>query len=145
MGYDRDMIVINDDIIIDENEIQLEYVRASGPGGQKVNKTATAVQLRFDVVNSPSLPKDVRERLLELAGRRVTEDGVLIIEASRHRTQEQNRQDALDRFVKLVREASVEPKERIETKASQSAKRKRLEDKKKQSEKKKRRKKVDWE
>jgi len=138
------MIKITDDLIIDEDEIQFEFLRASGPGGQKVNKTASAVHLRFDVANSSFLPDDVRERLLELAGKRVTEDGILIIEASRHRTQEQNRQDALERLVKLVREAAEEPKERIPTKPTRIANQKRLEDKKKHGEKKRQRKADEW-
>ena len=85
-----------------EHELQFDYIRASGPGGQNVNKVATAVQLRFDVVNSPSLSADVKARLLKLAGKRITDNGILVIEAKRHRTQEQNREDALERFNELV-------------------------------------------
>ena len=123
------MIYITRTIAIDEREIQQEFIRSSGPGGQNVNKVATAVQLRFDVRNSPSLPDDVRERLVRLAGRRFTEDGLLIIDARRFRTQERNRQDAIDRLVELIRKASEKPKPRRKTRPTLASKRRRLETK----------------
>jgi ribosome-associated protein len=123
------MIYITKNIEIDEREIKQEFIRASGPGGQNVNKVSSAVQLRFDVASSPSLPDDIRKRLVHLAGRRITEDGVLIIHAQRFRTQERNRQDAFDRLVKLIRKASETPKVRRKTKPSLESKRRRLEDK----------------
>jgi ribosome-associated protein len=130
------MISVPPDISIPEREILLEFVRASGPGGQKVNKTATAVQLRFDVANSPSLPEDVRDRLMRLGGKRITEDGILIIQARRYRTQEKNRQDAIERLRELVERASRRPKIRRRLRPSMSSKRRRLEKKRMQSEKK---------
>src|SRR2546430_5421375 len=103
------MIRITPSISIGEDELEEHFIRASGPGGQNVNKLSMAVQLRCDVRRSPSLPDDVRARLERLSGRRLTRDGVLVISAQRHRTQERNRQDALDRLVELVREAAVPP------------------------------------
>ena len=120
------MIAITPTIAISENEIKLDFIRSSGPGGQNVNKVATAVQLRFDVKNSPSLPNDVRARLVGLAGRKITEDGILIIQARRFRKQERNRQDAIDRLINLIRKASEKPKARIKTKPTRAAKKRML-------------------
>jgi len=124
------MISITPTLSIDKSELVEEFIRASGPGGQNVNKVATAVQLRFDVRHSPSLPEEVRERLLRLAGKRASADGVLLIEAKQYRTQEQNRADARERLVALIRQAATKPKARRKTKPSRAAKQKRLENKK---------------
>ncbi len=120
------MIQINDTIAIHEKEIHENFVRSAGPGGQNVNKVATAVQLRFDVRNSPSLPEDVRERLAQLAGNRLTEDGILILLARRFRTQERNRQDAVNRLVALIQKATITPKRRRRKGPSAAAKGRRL-------------------
>jgi ribosome-associated protein len=124
------MIRIDDRISIDERELEERFIRASGPGGQNVNKLATAVQLRFDVRHSPSLPAEVRTRLERLAGRRLTRDGVLVINAQRHRTQERNRQDALDRLIALIQRAAVAPVPRRRTKPPAGARERRLQSKK---------------
>ena len=127
------MIRVTDAIAIDEREIQEDFVRSSGPGGQNVNKVSTAVQLRFDVANCPSLPDDVRERLVRLAGKRITEGGVLIVEARRFRTQERNRRDALDRLVKLIGRAAQKPKTRRRTRPTLASRQRRLEAKRRRS------------
>jgi ribosome-associated protein len=124
------MIRIDDRISIDERELEERFIRASGPGGQNVNKLASAVQLRFDVRRSPSLPDDVRARLERLAGKRLTRAGVLVIMAQRHRTQERNRQDALERLIELIRRAAVAPTPRRATKPSAGSREQRLQSKK---------------
>ena len=123
------MIEITPSIQLDERELNFEYIRASGPGGQNVNKVATAVQLRFDIRTS-SLPEDVRMRLARLAGRRVTTEGVLVIEAKQFRTQEKNREDAILRLMELLRKAAVKPKKRTKTKPTAASRDKRLQSKK---------------
>ena len=123
------MIRVTDDISIDEGEITYDFIRSPGPGGQKVNKTATTVQLRFDVANSPSLGDEVRERLISLAGRRATSGGELVITARRHRTREMNRKDALERLLDLIEKASRELRRRMKTRPPAAVGVKRLEGK----------------
>ncbi len=127
------MIRITDEIAIHEGEIAESFVRASGPGGQNVNKLATAVQLRFDVRHSPSLPPDVRARLARLAGSRLTQDGVLVITAQRFRTQERNREDARERLYELIRQAAVRPKPRRPTRPTAASRERRIEGKKRRA------------
>ncbi len=123
------MIRITRTITIDESEIQEYFVRSSGPGGQNVNKVATAVQLRFDVAHSPSLPEEVQIRLISLAGNQITEDGILIIAARRFRTQGRNREDAADRLVELIRNAAQRSKIRRKTRPTLASKMRRLDSK----------------
>jgi ribosome-associated protein len=136
------MIKITSNIFLNDDEIQEDFIRASGPGGQNVNKVSTAVHLRFDVKNSPSLPEKIRHRLVRLAGNRMTKEGVLIIKAERHRTREHNRRDAVNRLADLIIEASKVPKYRVRTKPSSTAKRRRLDDKRKRGQVKKQRRRV---
>lgn len=126
------MIEITPAIHLDEKEIEEQFIRAPGPGGQKVNKTESAVQLRFDARHSPALTNAVFLRLKTLAGRRMTHEGVIVLTANRFRSQEQNRGDALDRLIALIREAAVAPKHRRATKPSKAAKRRRLDAKRHQ-------------
>jgi ribosome-associated protein len=127
------MIRVTDQISIDESEIDETFVRSSGPGGQNVNKLSTAVQLRFDVRHSPSLPNDVANRLMQLAGRRMTKDGVLVLIAQKHRTQERNRADAQARLIELIQQAAVRPVPRRATKPTKASKQRRIEGKKHRS------------
>lgn len=124
-----DKLIVSPTVAIDARDLVERFVRASGPGGQNVNKVATAVELRFDAANAPALSAPVRTRLARVAGRRMTEDGVIVIRADRFRTQEQNRADARTRLVEMIRAALVAPKPRIATKPTRGSKERRLEDK----------------
>jgi len=127
------MIRVTDRLAIDERALEESFVRASGPGGQNVNKVATAVQLRFDIRHSPNLPEDVRERLVRLAGSRLTRDGIIVIAAQRHRTLEPNRKDALERLVQLIRRAAAAPRARRATKPTAASRERRLQSKRKRA------------
>ena len=137
------MLEITPSLQIDERDLQIDFIRASGPGGQNVNKVATAVQLRFDV-GASTLPEEVKARLVHLAGKRMTSEGILLIEARRFRTQEQNREDAIERFVELIRKSVVKPKTRKKTRPTAASKEVRLKEKKRKGEIKKLRQSKDW-
>ncbi len=138
------MLKITPTLQIPEQELQIEFVRASGPGGQNVNKVATAVQLRFDVNNSSALPEEVKTRLVKQAGKRLTAEGILVIDARRFRSQERNRQDAVQRLVNLIQKALISPKTRRPTSPTAAARQHRLEEKKRRSAIKRSRQSEDW-
>ena len=125
------MIQVTELVFLDDSEIDEEFIRSSGPGGQNVNKVATAVQLRFNAARSNSLPADVKEKLTHIAGKRITSDGTLIITARKYRTREKNRQDALERLLTLIKKACEKPKKRKKTNPSKAAKENRMENKRK--------------
>ena len=137
------MLRITENVSIDEDEIDFEAVRSQGPGGQKVNKTSAAMHLRFDI-NASSLPERYKERLRALKDSRITKEGVIVIKSQQHRSREQNREEALERLVELIRSVTISRKKRIATKPTKGAVKKRLQSKKKHGEKKKLRKEVDF-
>ena len=137
------MIAVNRSIQIPEREVQLRFIRAAGPGGQNVNKVASAVELRFDVKHSLALPEEVRQRLMRQSGKKLNSAGVLIIQARRYRSQERNRQDALERLLRLVRQAAVKPRARRPTRPSRASRESRLEIKRHRSRAKQRRSRVE--
>jgi ribosome-associated protein len=126
-------IPVTEQLELDEDELVWTFVHSSGPGGQNVNKVSSAVQLRFDIPHSRSIPKDIQQRLVALAGSRVTQDGILVLKGTRFRTQEQNRRDALERLVQLIRQAAAKSKPRRRTHPPASAKRRRLDHKRRRS------------
>lgn len=138
------MISINANISLDEDEIQETFIRSSGPGGQNVNKVETAVQIRFDALHSPNLPAAVIDRLTKIAGQKMTKDGILILTASEHRSQDRNRKAAVERLAELIRDACIVPKYRRPTKPTYSSKLKRLEKKQRRGKVKKTRGKVQY-
>ena len=141
------MIQITPIIQLDENEIELDFVRSAGPGGQNVNKVSTAVQLKFDAANSPSLPEEVRSRLLGLAGKRASKDGVIVIKAYQYRTQEKNREEAISRLTALIEKAAERPRRRRPTRPGRAAHARRLDAKKRRGQVKRQRQQgaADWE
>jgi ribosome-associated protein len=130
------MIEVTPDISLREDEIEWDFIRASGPGGQRVNRVASAVQLRYDVAHSEGLPEGVRSRLMRMARNQISKEGILIVEARQRRSQERNRQAAMEKLLKLIRRAAREPNKRIKTRPTRAAQRRRLRDKRKRAEKK---------
>lgn len=135
------MLKITQNIEINENDLMFSFIRSSGPGGQNVNKVSTAVQLKFDLNSSDDLPEDVKLKLIKIGGKKISSKGILIIEAKRFRTQENNKSDAIERLIKLIKSAAVQEKKRIKTKPSKAVEQKRIESKKYNSQKKEKRKK----
>jgi len=138
------LIRLDNNITIGRDELKFDFIRSSGPGGQNVNKVATAAQLRFNAAGSPSLPEDVRQRLISAAGKKINSEGILVIEAKRYRTQDKNRQDAIARLKLLLQKALSKPKKRVKTKPSPASNIKRITDKKKTAEKKQNRRFTDF-